>query len=133
MTIDRNLADPRGAREIAVKLLNVYDYARAQVILSSFGVRRRGSGPFLIARKAFSGDSDTARLTVNIDMSRVAPNVVWDWTKAFCILATQEPSWTEATLRRLAEQVRNIAAVAFKNKSAGAGEFENAVQVLKFP
>jgi hypothetical protein len=125
------ITDPGQARELAIKLLNIYDYARAQVLLSGFGIRASGSGPFLIARKISKADSDSVQPLLNMDMSQVSANLVWDWTKAFCILATQEPSWTEATLRRLALNVRNVIAVAAKNTPPVLGELDKWIQVFK--
>ena len=126
--LNRNLTEPKQARELAVKLLGIYDYARAQVLLADFGLDATSSGPFLVSKRLQA--STRADRTV-FDMSRVAPTLVSQWTKAFCNLATQESSWTETTLRRLALNVRNVIAVAAKLTPQVKGELDELFPGLR--
>jgi hypothetical protein len=108
--LNRNVAESKQARELASKLLGIYDYARAQVLLVEFGLDPTSNGPVLVSKRQLTAPTQADRTV--FDMSRVAPTLISQWTKAFCNLATQESSWTEATLRIFALNVRNIIAVA---------------------
>ena len=124
-----DLVEAKQAREAAGKLLKVYDYARAQVLLREFGIQSTNSGPFLISSGRSTRSSNATRLV--LDMSRVSPALVWDWTKTFSILCSQELSWTDATLQRLALKVRNVMAIAAKDTPEVVGSLQNWIQVLK--
>jgi hypothetical protein len=120
--LNRNVTEPKQARELAIKLLGIYDYARAQVLLADFGLDATSSGPFLVSKR-LAPNATQADRTV-FDMSRVSPTLVWQHTKAFCNLATQESTWTETTLRRFALNVRNVIAVAARITPQVKGEVE---------
>jgi len=113
VVVEGNLTGPEQARQLAIKLLGVYDYTRAQVILADFGVSGIASGPFLASRRVLAKGSNAFQLRQ--DISHVSPNLVGDWTETFFMLATQESSWTTQTLQKLRLNMLNVIAVAAKN------------------
>lgn len=115
VVLEGNLTGPEQVRQLAIKLLEIYDYTRAQVILADFGVSRIASGPFLASRRGLAEGSDAFQLRQ--DISHVSPNLVGDWTETFFMLATQESSWTIQTLQKLRLNMLNVIAVAVKDTS----------------
>ena len=106
-----DVGEPKRAAQIAESVLAAYDYARAKVLLDGFGKDVTRSGPYVISR--MPGAIGATRLF--LDMSHVAPSLVWDWTRTFCWLAAQERSWSEVAIQKLALNTRNAIAVAAKN------------------
>jgi hypothetical protein len=125
--LNRSVIELKEARESAIKLLGIYDYARAQVLLADFSLDPTSSGPFLVSKR-HPTKATRADRTV-FDMSRVSPTLVSDWTRAFCNLATQESSWTDTTLRRLALNVRNVIAVAARLTPQVRGEVDKILPI----
>lgn len=103
-------ADERIASQAAQRLLEVYDFARAQHLLDTFGQDVRAAGAYLVAQPAGSAET-----TLAFDMSRAAPRLVGDWVAAYCALAAQERSWGQVTLRKLSLHARNFLAVAARD------------------
>jgi hypothetical protein len=112
VSLPANLDDPSRARSVASDLLDVYDYARARVLLSDLGIHTIGGGPYLISRETGSTRVSGGRLL--IDMTGVSPSLIWDWMTWFSWLSGQERSWSETTLKRLGLNLRNIIAVTEK-------------------
>ena len=108
----KNLSEAKEARELAIQLLDIYNYARAQAILADFGASTNSSGPYLASRRISAQSPGAARLFQ--DMSQVYPNLVRHWTETFLILATQESSWTDQTLQKLRLNMLNVIANAVK-------------------
>jgi hypothetical protein len=108
VVVERNLAGPKEARELAINLLEIYNYARAQAILADFGASTNTSGPYLASKRGLAKGSD--RLWQ--DISHVYPDLVRRWTETFLILATQESSWTSQTLQILRLNMLNVIADA---------------------
>lgn len=100
------------ARALAVQVLKIYDYDRAQALLSDFCVKVRGSGPFLIASR--DRDGGCQRRNLLMDMSTVTPNLVPDWIRTFRSLATAERYWGNDTMVIVALNTRNVIAVAYR-------------------
>jgi hypothetical protein len=109
VSLPANLDDPSRARSVASDLLDVYDYARARVLLSDLGINTIGGGPYLISRGTESTGVSAGRLL--IDMTGVSPGLIWDWMTWFSWLTGQERSWSEVALKRLGLNLRNIIAV----------------------
>jgi len=109
--------DPDGdVAQAAQRALRVYDYARAKVLLERFGRDDLPGGPYIVSHLPGAEDAASARLF--LDLSRVEPDLVSDWTRTFCWLAAQERPWSEAALQRLALTVRNAIAVAARQLPA---------------
>jgi hypothetical protein len=123
------LTEPKQTHEAAEQLLRLYDYARARVMLTEFGIQSINSGPFLVSSRLATGGSHSMRLF--FDMSRVSPMLVWDWTKTFTILSTQEVSWKDEILQKLALKIRNIIAIAAKDTPEVVGALQTWIQLLK--
>lgn len=126
--IDQNLAQPEQARELAIKLLRIYDYGRAQILLSDLGLPTISSGPLLASKRTSTKGSNAIPLV--LDMSHVDPDLVQDWIKTFCLLATQEPSWAQENLRRLALNMRNVIAVAGKEMPKVLAELDKWIRLF---
>lgn len=95
--------------EWAANTLAAYDYATAKLLLNRLGQDLRG-GPYLISvLTPLTQASVPAYLQENL--AGVSPELAWDWIRFFEYLAAQQRSWSEASLRRLGLDVRNVIAV----------------------
>jgi hypothetical protein len=128
--VDQNLTEAEHARELAIKLLKIYDFGRAQSILSDLGLATISSGPLLAAKRSSTAGSRPIATPLVLDMSDVDPDLVQDWIKTFCLLATQEPSWAQENLRRLALQVRNVIALAGKDTPKVIAELDKWIRLI---
>ena len=109
----------------AQRVLAAYDYAHATVLLSRLRGDDASGGPFLVSRQAASLGDAPQRLF--FDMSRVAPALVWDWTRSYCWLAAEDRSWSAAALQRFALNLRNAIAVAAHQPAALADALSGRV------
>jgi hypothetical protein len=125
---DHDLTDRKQARALAIKLLKVYHYERAKVLLSDLGMRTLSGGPFLVARSDPKKTSNATRL--ELDMSHIVPDLIWHWTKAFCLLATQEPTWREAAMLKFFLNFRNVIAIASRDMPISK-ELDKLVRLIK--
>ena len=124
-----DLGEPNRAAQIADEVLAAYDYARAKVLLDDLGKEVNRSGPYLISR--MPGALDPTTLSLFLDMSHVAPKLIWDWTRAFCWLAAQERSWSDVALQKLALNIRNAIAVAAKNTPDVVDALQQWIRVVR--
>lgn len=122
-----DVGEPKRAAQTAEYVLAAYDYARAKVLLNGLGKDVTRSGPYFISR--MPGATGATRLF--LDMSHVAPSLVWDWTRIFCWLAAQERSWSEVALQKLALNTRNAIAIAAKDTPQVVGALQQWIQVVK--
>jgi hypothetical protein len=122
-----DVGEPKRAAQTAESVLAAYDYARAKVLLDGFGNDVTRSGPYVISR--MPGAIGATRLF--LDMSHVAPSLVWDWTQTFCWLAAQERSWSEVALQKLALNTRNAIAVAAKNTPEVLASLQQWIRVVR--
>ncbi len=65
------------------------------------------------------------------DMSRVEPFLVPDWLRTFTALTTQESSWSEITLSKLALNTRNALAVMARDTPEVVAGLTEWIQVFK--
>lgn len=112
---EKDVTEPKQIRELAIKLLDIYNYGRAQAILADFGVSKITGGPFLASRRVPAQGTDV--LFQDISHVSLSPNLVRDWTETFLMLATQESSWTDQTLQKVRLNMLNVIAVAAQDKS----------------
>jgi hypothetical protein len=103
--------DEKQAAETAVRVLEAYDYARAQALLDDLGLTSR-NGPYLVSRVSVSSRPAAPDTRLLFDMSHVVPEHAWDWTRTFCWLAAQERSWSEVALQKLLLNIRNAIGIA---------------------
>ncbi len=76
----------------ALNVLNVYDYATANILLNRVG-RNSQKGPYLLSvLKPLSQPGAQAHLWE--DLTGVVPELAWDWIKFFTYLSAQERSWS---------------------------------------
>jgi len=98
--------------EWAANVLDVYDYAMAQILLSK--VRKAyPKGPYLLSVLSPLSQSGTQAYLWE-DLTGVVPKLAWDWVRFFTYLAAQERSWSEVSLQRLGMTLRNLVAVGGK-------------------
>ena len=100
--------DKLEAGEAAAKVLSLYDYARANVLLDDLGIDAKQSGPYLLSR--MPGIAGETGLRLLFDMSHVESKLVWDWTRKFSWFAAQERSWSVVALHKLELNIRNVIA-----------------------
>jgi hypothetical protein len=94
----------------AKKLLEAYDYARAQAVAARLSLRIAGSGPALVTLVRPAGEGISAVALVE-DMSGVAPGVAEAWLREAMHVALQPRTWSTAdALVRLALRMRNVVA-----------------------
>jgi tetratricopeptide (TPR) repeat protein len=103
-------SDRSRVAQVAQRVLAVYDYARAEVLLTDLGAGARQNGPYLVS--TVGATAGQRRRALLFDMSRVVPTLIWDWVEAFRDLTAQERSWNDVALVNLGLRVRNILAVS---------------------
>jgi hypothetical protein len=101
-----NLNDASSTLAAAGEIEKRYDYSRAGMLAAELGIDASSGGPYLVSR----GSTDR-QVKLLIDMTGVAPSMMWDWMKWFCWLNAQERSWTEVNVRKLGLNLRNVIAV----------------------
>lgn len=111
------------------QILQAYDYARAQILLSEFNLGPSDQGPYLIAIDPRS--PERPRSTLVIDMSGVSAPLIWEWMRFFCWRAAQERSWDQVALKRLGLGLRNIFAAVGGAAPILLSSFDNSVHTLK--
>ena len=98
--------------ESAVKVLSVYDYYTAKILLNQLD-KTYQRGPYLISvLKPLSGTATPMHLFQNL--TGVAPDLARNWIEFFTYRAAQERSWKEESLRRFGLTMRNLIAVGGK-------------------
>lgn len=117
--------DP-GYAEAARLVLRHYDHARAKAVLAGLGRVDAFGGPFIASRLPAGG---AAPGQLFFDLRHVAPELVWDWTRAHAWLAAEQRSWSAAALQTLSLQLRNLVAAAARQGAALAEPLEPARRV----
>lgn len=103
-----NETDPNFAR----KVLSVYDFARAKVLLNKFE-KMYDRGPYLVSVKTpLTSASEVDPAYMFMDFSNITPELAATSVKHFESLAAQERTWTEQSVRDLRLKIRNLFAVA---------------------
>jgi hypothetical protein len=97
-------------RDWAAQILEVYDYARAKVLLVRLG-DEYPSGPYIVSvRSPLSENRASAYLFE--DLRRIVPSLMQAWIEAFVWFAAKERSWTERNVRYLGLNIRNVVKVS---------------------
>ncbi len=95
---------------VAQWMLNYYDYARAQVLLSKLP-EAHFAGPYIVSvLKPPTGQEVQPPLLFQ-DQSAVPAHIVPLWTREFLYQAAQERFWQKQTARQLALRLRTVVAV----------------------
>jgi hypothetical protein len=127
-------AQPKGKEDdpdFAKRVLAVYDFARAQVLLNKFE-KRYDQGPYLVSVKTpLSHESGSVSFQIFQNFSGVVPDLAAKGVKNFEYLAAQERTWTEQSMRVLAFKSRNLIAVAGKETPKVAGSLKTMIQFIK--
>jgi hypothetical protein len=98
--------------EWAEKVLAVYDYAAAQILLSKLDSMYQ-QGPYLVSTlKPLSVSDSHQPLHLFQDLTGVVPDHASNWVKHFTYLAAQQRSWQNQSLRQFQLKMRNLLAVA---------------------
>jgi hypothetical protein len=111
----------------------VYDYARAQVLLSRIN-RSHQDGPYLVSALGPLSESPAgANMPAQLleDLTGVTPDLAWDWMKFFSNLAAQQHTWSEESLQRFGLNLRNWVAVGSKVAPDTAAALRQAIQYVK--
>ncbi|MDF0673341.1 MAG: hypothetical protein P0120_03210 [Nitrospira sp.] len=112
--------------EWAEKVLAVYDYAAAQILLSKLDTMYQ-QGPYLISTlKPLSMSDSPQPLHLFQDLTGVVPDQASNWVKHFTYLVAQQRSWQDQSLRQFHLKMRNLLAVA----GIVTPEVVNAVKTL---
>ena len=102
----------KSSAESAVKVLSVYDYYAAQILLNKLD-KTYQRGPYLISvLKPLSGTAAPVHLFQ--DLTGVVPDLAWNCIEFFTYRAAQERSWKEESLRHFGLTLRNLIAVGGK-------------------
>lgn len=128
VTLPVDLSNPATARKAAETVLAAYDHARAQDLLDSMGRAGVKGGPYLFSRMPTDAKDKTR---VFFDMSRVEPQLVFDWVQAFSWLTAEERSWSQAALDKLARNTRNVVAVTARSSPEVLGALMEWIKVFK--
>nr|HET7859611.1 hypothetical protein [Caldimonas sp.] len=93
----------------AEKLLEAYDYARAQAVAARLSLQIAGTGPILVTLTRPAGGGAAAVAVVE-NMSGVAPALADAWLRAAMNEALEPRTWSTGSLVRLALRMRNVVA-----------------------
>jgi hypothetical protein len=110
--LSEDLSDDKQVTRTAERILAVYDYARAQSLLDGLDLQTLRSGPYLVSAVKFDSRPGLSETRLLLDMSHVAPQLVWDWIRTYCWLAAQERSWSQVALQKLLLNIRNVIGIA---------------------
>lgn len=125
---------PKGKEDdpdFAKKVLAVYDFARAQVLLNKFE-KTYDRGPYLISVKtALAPASQPVPIYIFQNFTGVVPDLAARGVRDFAFLAAQERTWTEQSMRVLAFRSRNLVAIAGKETPKVASGLKAMIQFIK--
>lgn len=117
--------------DFAKKVLAVYDYARAKVLLNTFQ-KTYDQGPYLISVKTpLTPESESLQPYVLQNFTGIAPELTARGVKNFEFLAAQERTWSETALKTLAFKLRNLVTIAGKETPKVAGGLKMIIQFNK--
>ncbi len=106
---------PKGKEDdpdFAKKVLAVYDFDRAKVLLNKFE-KPYDRGPYLISVKPpLTQAPEPVPIHILQDFTGVVPKLAARAVKDFEYLAAQERTWSEQSMRKLPSKLRNYLAVA---------------------
>jgi len=96
---------------IACVLVDDYDYARAEALLSLFATPHTG-GPYIVsARQPLSGTGELPPQYLYQDLSSVPPQLVPLWVTLFMVQARDEEFWRTRTKDEFVLRLRTVIAV----------------------
>jgi len=118
--------------DFAKKILSVYDYARAKVLLSQFE-NTYDRGPYLISvKKPLTKRSESVPIHILQNFTGVVPELAAKEVRDFEFLAAQQRTWTEQAMRRFPSKLRNLIAIAGKVTPGVATSLRTTIQFVKF-
>jgi hypothetical protein len=125
---------PKGKEDdpdFAKKVLAVYDFARAQVLLNKFE-KTYDRDPYLISVKPpLTQASEPVPFHILQNFTGAVPDLAARGVRDFEFLAAQERTWTEQSMRVLAFKARNLVAIAGKETPKVAGGLKAMIQFIK--
>ena len=125
---------PKGKEDdpdFAKKVLAVYDFDRAKVLLNKFE-KAYDRGPYLISVKTpLTPASESVQAYIFQDFTNVVPELAVSGVRHFEFLAAQERTWSEKSMQVLAFKSRNLIAVAGKVTPEVAGSLKAMIQFIK--
>src|SRR5262245_57401663 len=122
-----DVAEPKRAAQTAESVLSVYDYTTAMLLVRGLDRDLTRGGPYVIS--SMSGATSATHLF--LDMSHVAPSLIWEWIKTFCWLAAKPRTWSEVALQKLAVDTRNAIAIAARDAPDVVGTLQQRIRVIK--
>jgi hypothetical protein len=122
---------PARGGNFAQNVLDVYDYARATLILAQLRHPRQ-NGPYLLSMgRPFSQPGAGSLLWE--DLTGVVPDQAREWISFFDYLTAQQHSWSDVALRRFALNLRNVLAISGKLAPDVIRSLEVLVRLEKLP
>jgi len=116
----------QSSAEWAANVLEVYDYATAQILLNRVQQAHQ-QGPYLLSVLApLSDQGIAAHLWENL--TGIVPELAWDWIKFFTYLAAQQRGWSDESLQRFGLKLRNLIAVGGKVTPSAVKALETAIE-----
>jgi hypothetical protein len=97
--------------EWAEHALEVYDYARARVLLNRLD-EEYPSGPYIVSVHNPLSQARPGTAYLFEDLRLVVPRLMAPWVEAFAWLTAKERSWTQKNMRELGLGVRNAMIIA---------------------
>ncbi|NGZ11823.1 MAG: hypothetical protein CV088_21055 [Nitrospira sp. LK70] len=124
---------PKGREDdpdFAKKVLAVYDFDRARVLLNKFE-KSYDRGPYLISVKPpLTQAPEPVPIHILQDFTGVVPKLAARVVKDFEYLAAQERTWSEQSMRKLPSKLRNYLAVASEVTPEVAGSLKTMIQFI---
>ncbi|MDR4469256.1 MAG: hypothetical protein MRJ68_13340 [Nitrospira sp.] len=120
-----------GDPDFAKKVLAVYDFDRAKVLLNKFE-EHYDRGPYLISVKPpLSPAPQPVPIHILQDFTSIVPKLAARGVRDFEFLAAQERTWTEQSMRRFPSKLRNYLAVASEVTPEVARSLKTMIRFVK--
>lgn len=117
--------------DFAKRVLSVYDFARAKVLLNKFATNYEG-GPYLISVKSpLSQAPEPVQVHILQNFTGVVPELAARGVKNLEYLSAQQRTWTEQSMRTLQFKLRNLIAVAAEVTPEVAVSAKSMIQFIK--
>ncbi len=125
---------PKGKEDdpdLAKKVLAVYDFDRAKVLLNKFE-KAYDRGPYLISVKLpLTQAPEPVPIHILQDFTDLVPKLAARGVRDFEYLAAQERTWTEQLMRKFPSKLRNSLAVASEVTPEVAVSLKTMIRFVK--
>ena len=116
--------------EWADRVLDVYDYARAKVLLNRLD-DEYASGPYIVSVHSPLSQARPRTAYLFEDLRRVVPGLMAHWMEAFTWLTAKERTWTQKNVKELGLGIRNAMIIASQALPQMAVELNQRIRLVE--